>query len=366
MINKIKIRRITTIFIVMLIILIVGSPFTNANTLKLTNKKILKSGDEGSHFHRFLSVKEWWYFNIVFDKQDSELRNWSAMISFHHMCKNFEKPDFLIISLYDDGNKTYGGVIEKDKGTLKAEKYGVNISFENSTVKGGYPNWYLHAEDEDADNDHEIIVDLHFKAECTPYWVGLNTGLGNPRSPFGYYSINHCHVTGNVTIDNDTYQVNGSGYHDHLWALYVIGGRASFFWDWFSIHFDNGYHAFIWEILPGSNFIFKSFKPKICWITDGENFTDFYIFKLERLEYENTSIPDFERPKLFHLTFRSLRSKIDLYLETKNMHEYLWKSTTDFDIALWEGSCLVNGTITIGNEETEVKGWAISEILRIF
>jgi predicted secreted hydrolase len=336
----------------------------SAKPLSRPKRHALEPEDEGPHFHRLLQMREWWYFNVIFDKPDSELKNWSAMISFNHQSKPFRKPDILFITLYDDTDKTYGGMINRERGALQATGPGVNVTFEDSWVKGRYPSWHLYAEDDEADENHEIIFNLSFEAETLPYWVLMNTGRGVSWSLLGYYSINSCDVKGKVTMDGRTYKVHGTGYHDHTWVPFIIG-EASYFWDWFSVHFDNGLHAFIWNIIPLNACNSKSFNPTFCWITDGQNFTDVEIFITEYLEFENTSFPHFKRPKLFHISSNLSDLKIDLYLKTKNMHEYLWGEITLIDIGLWEGTAAVHGTLTIGDNTMEVKGSAISEILRI-
>lgn len=362
-----KIKKVILINIILFILISVAySPLVaqNAKPLYRSYRNVLKPGDEGAHFNRLLPIREWWYFNVIFDKTDSELLNWSAMISFNHGSYLLEKPDILFITLYDNENKSYGGMVNRKTDTLQATTYGVNITFEDSWVKGLYPNWHLYVEDNDADLDHNIVLDLYFKALSLPYWMLLNTGHGSSRSLFGYYSINHCEVNGDITIDGTVYKVHGTGYHDHPWMPFIPKGALGF-WDWFSVHFNNGYHAFIWMITPFGKDAFNSTTPRFCWITDGQNFTDIKLFKIEYLEFENTSIPNFKRPKSFHLTSSSYPI-LDLYLETKNMYEYIWKQTNNMKIlAMWEGSCEVKGTITTKNNKSEVQGSAISEIIRI-
>ena len=60
-----------------------------------------------------------------------------------------------------------------------------------------------------------------------------------------------------------------------------------------------------------------------------------------------------------------LGGEIELYLETKTMHEYLWGDIPVVDIALWEGSCVVTGTFRIDDEIFDIEGLGVSEILRI-
>jgi predicted secreted hydrolase len=310
-------------------------------------------------------MREWWYFNVIFDKEDSDLLNWSVMISFNHGSNSFEKPDILFVTLYDNKNSTYGGMISRDENTLKADKSGINITFEKSSVKGLYPEWKLYIEDDEADVNHNITINLHFRAQSRPYWVGLNTGLGFTLSPLGYYSINHCNVDGTITIDDVIFEVSGTGYHDHMWAPYF--NRASGFWDWFSVHFDNGLHAFIWLIIPIRENPLIMANPRFFWLTDGQKFTELKLFDIEYIEFENTSIPHFNRPKTFHITSTSNYPKIDLYLYTRNIYEYIWERTSDSTItAMWEGTCMVNGTIEMESEVSYVNGSAIAEIIRIF
>jgi predicted secreted hydrolase len=309
-------------------------------------------------------MREWWYFNVHFDKTDSELRNWSAMVSFNHLCRSFEEPDMLFITLYDDKNHTYGGMLNREDGALIATGPGVHLKYETSWVEGSYPFWLVHVEDLEADSQHEIILDLEFKAEVLPYWVWTNTGLGLSKSPLGYYSINYCDVRGTISLDGVKYSINGTGYHDHTWALLMIGGSSTV-WDWFSIHFDNGLHAFIWQINPVTKLNKFTMKPGFGWITDGKNYSDFKAFTLKYVELIDTSIPEYHRPKIFELKSNFFNSKITLTIETDNIHEYLWGELPIIDIALWEGSCKVNGFISINDESEEISGIGIAEILRI-
>jgi hypothetical protein len=106
-----------------------------SNLFRLPNlpkRNMLKPGDEGPHFHRILPMREWWYYNVVFDKPDSELQNWSVTISFNHMYKSFEKPDIMFVTLFDNGNRTYGGMCNMERGVLQANGTGVNVTFENT------------------------------------------------------------------------------------------------------------------------------------------------------------------------------------------------------------------------------------------
>ena len=148
----------------------------------------------------------WWYYNVVFDKPDSELRNWSMMISFNQG----RKADAFFLTLFDEENKSYGGCVAMPKGTIQATSPGVNVEFNNSYVIGTYPKWHIYAEDGDLDG-HEIIVDLFYKADSLPLWSIMNSGHNISMSPMGHYCIIDCNVTGEIKINETVYRIHGVG-----------------------------------------------------------------------------------------------------------------------------------------------------------
>jgi hypothetical protein len=180
----------------------------------------------------------------------------------------------------------------------------------------------------------------------------------------GYYSINSCGVEGTITLNGIAYQVQGTGYYDHFWLPFFIGG-ATYFWDWFSVHFTNGYHAFIWQIIPLAIGTPAPRSPGFFWITDGLHFTKIHYFSMTYLEYENTSIPFLKRPDKFLLSSTISPLYVELYFDTLNMHEYFWWESSVVDIGLWEGTCNVTGSFVINGTVSQVTGTAICEIFRI-
>jgi hypothetical protein len=134
--------------------------------------------DEGVHYDKIRITREWWYYSAVFNQDDSELENWCVAISFNHMARGdligTTKPDLLVVTLFGPDGEQYGGMINKKRtlgilraGTLIASSPGVNVEFEDSWAEGEYPHWHVHAEDKDIDNNHEIIIDLDYRANSS-------------------------------------------------------------------------------------------------------------------------------------------------------------------------------------------------------
>jgi hypothetical protein len=143
--------------------------------------------DEGKHFHKITINREWWYYTVVFD-ENSELPDWTVSISFNHMARGdllgTLKPDLMVVTLHGPNGEEYGGLINEKRGlgileqpTLEADTPGVFVTFKKSWAEGMAPNWHVHVEDENIDEDHDITIDLDFFAPSDPYWTFGNRPL---------------------------------------------------------------------------------------------------------------------------------------------------------------------------------------------
>jgi hypothetical protein len=130
-----------------------------------SGRHILLLADEGVHKQ---SRREWWYFNVFFNDPDSDLQGYSMIVSFNHM-KFFDirflRPDNLFILLFDDSGMSYNfNTLNKRRGTLQATGPGVDVTFQNSWVKGSYPSWQIHV----VNDEKAFVADLNFTADFLP------------------------------------------------------------------------------------------------------------------------------------------------------------------------------------------------------
>jgi len=351
----------------------------------LPYRQILKPNDEGAHqnISNRSMIQEWWYFNAFFNEPDSELKNWSLMISFNQM----GIADMFFMTLYDDENKSYGGSAVRLIGAVHSSGPGVNVGYKDSYAEGMYPNWDIYAEDGTLD-ENNITVNITYKANSLPLWFLCNTGHNISLSPAGHYCILNSEVTGEITINEKVYTVHGAGYHEHSWVNFLspeqgqkviqnmgqgkIGFQESLdVWDWFCIYFDNGWDMFAGKFLQQSPF--ARFMPGNLWITpDGENVTECIFFKFEYLETVESSLPSIEIPTKIHIRAFFLKTlftkplqgliRLDVIIITKNIHEFLWGNPPEY--GMWEGPCSINGTIKWQGNTVELNGWAMIELTR--
>lgn len=350
-------------------------------------RHIIGSNDEGSHDRENSFNQEWWYFIGFFNGKDSELKNWSMMVSFNQM----GVIDMLFCVIFEENETSYGGVTNGWAGTVNASKPNVNVTFLNSSVKGKYPEWKVYAEKIKL-NGEIVIVNVTYTANSLPMWLFRNMGYNRSKSPLGHYCIINSTINGTVKINETTYKVHGFGYHEHSWinVKNKTGPSSSSTkqkstkedtpdwqllldaWDWGSIFLDNGWNIFTAKICRQSSL--SKVLPGTLWITpDGEKFTECRYFKFEYLETIETSIPSIEIPTKIHvkgLFFKvfgrhPLRGmvRLDLIIELENLREFTWVGP-DVSAGVWEGPSKVYGTLKWGRNCVELNGRAMLELTR--
>lgn len=353
-------------------------------------RQTIESRDEGSHYRNNSTHQEWWYYIAFFNRDDSELKNWSMMVSFNQM----GVIDILFCTIYEENNISYGGSTSKWKGAMNASGPYVNVEFENSYVTGKYPEWHIYAEHKRKITKNNVTVNITYKAKSKPVWLFMNTGHNNSKSKFGHYCIINNEVNGTVKINETVYYVHGVGYHEHSWINDEKNHRPKLsflpkkpknkeegtadwqlilnIWDFGSIFLDNGWNIFVAKMCQQS--ILSRIMPGELWITaDGKNIAECHYFKFEYLETNKTSIPSIEIPTKIHIKAIFLNTwikkplkgmlRLDLYIEVTNLHEFTWHGSNQSS-GVWEAPCKVHGNLKWLRNNIELKGLAMLEITR--
>ena len=337
------------------------------------SKYTLKENDEGNHFNSYFPLQEWWYYNVLFNDKNSDLKDWSLTISIG----TFPHTDSLKLVLHDDKEKSYGNIYLKPIGTFKSEGKAVNIKLDSTYAKGQYPNWHVHSDNLKLD-DHEIIVDLKFKANSLPMWIIKNTGFNNSSSPLGYYVVMNCDVSGEVFFDGKKHKVKGIGYHDHTWMPMSKNTSSKpkkklidfNIWDWICIHFDNGWDAFIGKIHSHQRFDLSNLIPgSICISPGGRKLVECKYFPLEYVEFKDSIIPHLKIPTKIHMKAVKINYSrkspltrpfnLDLTYEVENIKECIPRDPPTW--IQWETTGKVYGEINESGKKTKLKGWGIME-----
>jgi predicted secreted hydrolase len=354
--------------------------------------------DEGVHFNELRISREWWYFNAVFNDSTSALKDWSIAVSFNHMARGdllgTNKPDLLVVSVLGNNSETYGGMINKkhylgilNEGILIASSPGVKVEFENSWAEGAYPRWHVHAEDQDIDSAHEIIIDLDYTASSLPIWVLGSRAFDKSESEIANYVLLGCDVTGTVTIDGITYSVKGTGSHEHSWTPNAITRLSINGWDWFTLTLDNGWTIYAANYLPTPQVIsgtlskLDPFGTLLITTDRGETFTELKDVNLKITQKDEKVFPLVKLPSAYsveadpslnplYLISQSLlygtHTSLTADLDVIHACNKIWKFPTYLGMKI--GYCTIDGTVSWsdddGDHEVPIHGLGVSWSMR--
>jgi hypothetical protein len=125
---------------------------------KANNNNPWTREDEWEHPH---SVMEWWCL-ISFLKSIEDKKRWSSKISFCEWCKDKKEIGSIInFDLFDqDEEKHFIYYLRNDSTKLKTVKDSFYISYDDSYMKGKYPNYELYINDK----KNNIKVNITFTA----------------------------------------------------------------------------------------------------------------------------------------------------------------------------------------------------------
>jgi len=362
-------------------------------SILLSNEKDVSPQDEGVHFKTIINTREWWYFTVVFSN-DCELPGWVATIGFCHLAwgdlKLTLKPDLIVVTLQSPTGEKYGGMVNKKRGgilgiigslTLDAKTPGVDIKYGKSWAKGESPQWHVHAEDEDIDEENEIVIDLDYFSPSNPLWIHSSRLIDKGNGKIANYIFTGCKVEGTVKINNLEFKVKGTGHHEHSWSpgflqLSIKG------WDWCYMVLDNG-----WSIFYSNYYLTRQiFTPAtsrinplaVIVITNDKG------TKMTKLENVDITFEKFDklflllkiptdlsinaRPKvLSQPLLKTYNIRLDLDLKAKNTYEKMWKFPTY--VGMKVGLNSITGKITWsddGEQEVELKGTGFVWFMRSF
>jgi predicted secreted hydrolase len=284
------------------------------------------------------------------------------IVSFNKMAPNdirFLRRDNLFIILYDDKGVSHNfNILNNRRGTLKASSPGVDVEFKNSWAKGVYPSWQVHAEN----SAEGFVVDLNFTADFLPVWVeGRSSNLIFGKYLSGDYYVPRCDVEGTINWENKEYTVYGIGYHDHVWEA-SIPRFVSKGWDWFNLHFDNGWEMYL------SKFILRwprdGYAGAIIVSPNNRNLVEWSKFTLEYVETRPAQLlPSLYYPVKYHLEASYDDILLELDITVYNVCEIVWKNART---GMFEGPCYATGRISWPDNVVELKGgYGMSEITRV-
>lgn len=174
--------------------------------------------DDAYHKTNKLIRPEWWYFDASFDKGYSVHIGYMIVVNGKHGIVSpglniykdselvFHKRIFLPTKYFDFsetepsikmyGNQVVEGYIDQETGEWK---YNVSIAFD------------------------KYSVNLQFTGTAKGWKTVLSSSKWTVVLP-------RADVTGTITLDGETTQVDGSGYHDHNWDVHMARYELGYLW----------------------------------------------------------------------------------------------------------------------------------------
>jgi len=162
---------------------------------------------------------EWWYFDAHLDDPACDLpaRGCTAVIVY--MTKPILerggplKPSLALTITRPDGSKI-AQIPFFPPEQFSASKAGCDVRIGDNWCKGDLHEYQLHA------SLDGLAADLTFSGIVPAWRPGAGKSyFGDLEHYFGWLpSIPYGSVNGTLSFDGQTYQVSGSGYHDHNWG----------------------------------------------------------------------------------------------------------------------------------------------------
>jgi len=328
------------------------------NSKKDTQKNPWTHEDEGDHYP---SMKEWWCIETLF-KTLEDNRKWNLKSSFAY---ELETPScFFLYHLFDMTSKKLvaRNSTNDDIKMLSYKKNKVDIKYKENSIKGLYPNYKIHIEDD----KNDFSIDMTYNAKVFPHWSAQDSTNG--YLPFGldYYRYGwllNCDLLGSLKFMGEQYKIKGKGYLEKAWGNWsymnpfqklsgfrkTISTYGNLFYWWFShrkptildrIAFTTennpfGYDWFWgifknnWSVFYGNSLFWISEGPAVgvlTLFTKGNNYLDFVDINFNYNKIKYIKEYDIYYPIDLNITGSLDNKKIKLRVwPTCEIYEYIEK-----------------------------------------
>lgn len=316
-------------------------------------------------------TREWWNIDVYLYNENR-----------YHLTASFEYEKEtpaanLFFTIFDlNNNIVYDlGSFEDDISSLLCNgTYSINLSYGHSWLKGSYPSYIVHLENE------ETIVHLQLIAESRPVLVLEEEGGELPmgQGSYQYTFVPKCKAQGYILINGNTEQLEGIAYYEHVWGNWSyhnpLKGSAfdtylklfdwwwetknitfnsitfstnnPFGYDWAWASFENGWSMF-YGVVP---FWIEEIPLGVIYLYNGENILEFSGLSYDYLD--GKFINGFYIPTRIHSTAQGLGS-LNFVMEMKyNPHIY----EDRLDSIYWKKLMLYECPGSINGRYTDEKG----------
>lgn len=322
-----------------------------------TGTSISFPADEGKHNPSLTYPGEFWYISSHLTGCTTG-KDYGAFVAF------FKHPQMLLFSISDlNQEKIYS---DAKFGILNAAEGELNLTFNTLLNKD-----YIHTKRINGElvpfqyklivngvdreqNNQEMKMDFDMHCTKPPMTIGEDglVDIGNGWSY--YYSQTKICVSGSITVDGTTENINGFAWIDHQWGNFNLLPSERVSWEWFSIQLDDYSEIMVGDIWWQTN------GEKCGSYSDGLNLLNANNIQELQEDYTITQLDFWTDP----VSGRKFASKWQLTEPTKPINltieadfnnqmvpvfgnPSIMKIVTQlfFNSCFWEGSCSVSGTI---------------------
>ena len=180
--------------------------------------------DEREHYP---SIMEWWCIETFFKSVENNKR-WNLKASFAQWIEKTKISGSIYnMTLFDQDNDKHTKYLSKNETTkLKSSKDRFDVSYNDSFMKGSYPNYEFHF----SDKQNNIKINIKYRAESLPHWIAQEITDGWLPMGLGFYRygfIPKCDISGTMIMNDKTYTLEGKGYFEHVWGDFSYSSPLS-------------------------------------------------------------------------------------------------------------------------------------------
>jgi len=303
-----------------------------------------------SHRHHI----QWWYFDAVFDN------NYSIHVGLMTLSKGHRGLFLPGLNIYKDGElKFHKRLAIPFSGFSDSEEQPFWASEEIPWIKS-FDEQIMKAH---IDEDGKWIYDVSLEIEgqrADLQFTGVMKGWKSniPKARQGKYYSSWCvpqpkaNVNGTITLDDETINVNGTGYHEHAWKFYTLPEG----WYWSKITGDsiNVIVAMIWHSRFNGEVIGVLNQGTSNYVNIDPEKT---IFKVTKYTYHSRMILPTE------IVFKTIDEENDVYINI-TMKTVEMDALHFLSLRFHRQHMRMMGTVTFGRYSENIDSVQMMEVIR--
>jgi len=299
--------------------------------------------DDAFHGAKTSHYTEWWYFDAVFDNNYSAQMNVRIASMFNYGTV------FKRLDIYKDG-----ALISHNK-----KSYHVRNFFASKEKPAVYLDDFCVINGSIDDSTGNWIYDVYFQFDdasallkftgCTDGWRGQLHG----KEWWGV-ALPRAKTSGTLTIDNESINVTGLGYHDHNWDI-TASACMNFGWYWGKIHSSN--YTITWAT------ILRTRLANDRLLVINKNQGDYLNIEPTEIQFtaENFSFENrYLIPHSFTLTAHKENISIDVKMDVIDIHHERLFCFMNY----WRYHVKCKGSITVDSQTETIDSFQVAEFLR--